>query len=202
MKGFIYIFSLLIFFLNSCSPATGNGVFDERDKVVPPTPPKVEYNVVKVEDMYSMKVPAFMTVTTEIESDARLQYVNLFKEKYVVVVDEEIDEIIDLMKDFGVYDESKSKLDNYVATTLHYFSESGSLIKNQTALKRETINGCKAISIVIDADEPSVDEDITHYFTYVEGKSHFYTISSWTLFERKAAFTDEVETMKKSFKEF
>ena len=54
---------------------------------------------------------------------------------------------------------------------------------------------------MIDAAAPDIDQNITYYFTYVEGESQFYVITSWTLFDRKNAFTDEVKEMTSSFKE-
>lgn len=184
--------------LNSCFSTSRKDAFDKIDKLV--TQP-VKYDVVKIEDLYSMKVPAFMTVTTKLQEDASLQYNNPFKEKYVTVLDENTDEILAFMEDYGVYDVSKSKLDNYVTTRLSYLAESGITIKNQTKIKSEMINGRKAFSTVIDASVPGIDEDITYFFTYIEGKEHCYMISSWTLFDRKNAYTEEVETMTTSFKE-
>lgn len=199
MKKVIYIFGFLVLglSLNSCFSTSD----DEMDGVIAPAPPPVKYNVVKIEGLYSMKVPSFMTVTDQLQEDASLQYVNPFKEKYVLVLDEKIVDIMAFMEDYGIYDESKSKLDNYVTTRLSYFTEIGNTIISQTALKSEMINGRKAISTVVDIETPSIDENVTYYFTYIEGKDHYYMISSWTLFDRKDAFTEEVEAMTGSFKE-
>lgn len=196
MKRIIYIFGFLALSLSLSSCFSTS---DDAMDGVAPLP--VKYNVVKIEGLYSMKVPAFMTATDQLQEDASLQYVNPFKEKYVLVLDEKIEDIMDFMEDYGIYDESKSKLDNYATTRLSYFTEIGNTIINQTALKSEMINGRKAISTVVDIEAPSIDENVTYYFTYIEGKDHYYMISSWTLFDRKDAFTEEVETMTRSFKE-
>lgn len=197
MKKIIYIFGLLTLSLtlNSCFSTSGESTLD---KLVGPS---VEYDVVKIEDLYSMKIPTFMTVTDQLQEDASLQYNNPFKGKYITVLDEEREEILSFMKDYGVYDESKSQLENYVDTRLNYLAESGIEVSNQTELKSEMINGRKAYSTVIDANVPDVAQDITYFFTYLEGKDHFYMISSWTLFNRKDSYTEEVGTMVKSFKE-
>ncbi len=194
----IFSFLLLSLMLNSCFSTSGEDAFDKIDKLVAPL---VKYDVVKIEDLYSMKVPDFMTVTTKLQEDASLQYNNPFKEKYVTVLAENTAEVIAFMEGYGVYDVSKSKLDNYVSTRLNYLAESGITIKNQTKIKSKMINGRKAFSTVIDASVPGVAEDITYFFTYIEGKEHCYMISSWTLFDRKNAYTEEVETMTTSFKE-
>ena len=201
MKKIIYIFGFLTITLtlNSCfSSSSGESTLDKLDALVAPS---VEYDIVKIEDLYSMKVPKFMTVTNQLQEDASLQYNNPFKEKYVTVLGEEREEIMAFMQDYGVYDDSKSKLENYVDTRLGYLTESGISVINQTDLKSETINGRKAYSTAIDATVPDISEDISYFFTYVEGKDHFYMISSWTLLNRKDDYIDEVKEMTSSFKE-
>lgn len=199
MKKIIYILGLLALPLSftSCFSTSGEGSFGELIA----TKAEVKYNVVKINDLYSMKIPDFMTVTTQLQEDASLQYNNPFKEKYVTVLDEDREEIKTFMDDYGVYDESKSMLENYVDTRLSYLKESGISILKETDLKSEMINGRKAYSIEIDGSVPEISEDIAYFFTYVEGKDHFYMISSWTLLSRKDAYTEEVEEMAHSFKE-
>ena len=197
MKKAIYICSLLALSLtlNSCFSTSGESTLD---KLIAPT---VKYDVVKIQDLYSMRIPTFMTVTTQLQEDASLQYNNPFKEKYIIVLNEEREETMSFMNDYGVYDESKSQLENYVDMRLGYLIESGISVTNQTELKSKMINGRKAYSTVIDANVPDIDQDITYFFTYLEGKDHFYMISSWTLYDRKDGYKEEVETMVKSFKE-
>lgn len=197
MKNAITVFCLLAvsLMLNSCFSTSGEGTLD---KLVAPT---VKYDIVGIEDLYSMKIPTFMTVTTQLQEDASLQYNNPFKEKYIIVLDEDREEVMSFMNDYGVYDESRSQLENYVDMRLAYLTESGISITNQTKLKSEMVNGRKAYSVVIDANVPDIAQDITYFFTYLEGKDHFYMISSWTLYDRKDGYKEEVETMVKSFKE-
>ncbi len=197
-NSFIFSFLILNLILSSCFSTSREDTFNKIDKLVAPS---VKYNLVKIDNLYSMKVPAFMTVTTKLQEDASLQYNNPFKEKYVTVLGENTDEILAFMENYGVYDVSKSRLDNYVTTRLSYLAESGITITSQTKIKSKMINGRKAFSTVIDASVPGIDEDITYFFTYIEGKEHYYMISSWTLFDRKDAYAEEVETMTTSFKE-
>lgn len=184
--------------LNSCFSAGGESksLIDDIMKEA-----EVKYTVQKINDLYAMKIPDFMTATTSLQEDASLQFNNPFKEKYITVLDETKEDVEAFSSDYGVYDDSKSALQNYSDMRLQYLEESGITIKNQTALKSSMINGRKAMSTVIDATVPGIVEDITYYFTYIEGAEHFYMISAWTLFSRKDAFTEEVKTMAESFKE-
>ena len=203
MKKIIYVFSIaaISVSMTSCFSGSSDDTRSSLEELIESAKPSVEYDVVEIEGLYSMKVPKFMTVTTQLQEDASLQYNNPFKEKYVTVLDEKEEEIMDFMTDYGVYDESKSKLENYVDTRLSYLKESGVSIINQTDMKSEMINGRKAFSTVIDGTVPGIPEDITYYFTYVEGKEHYYMISAWTLMSRKDDYTEEVKEMAASFKE-
>lgn len=197
MKKVIYILNIALLgvLLTSCfSNSSGDSL---KDLVSP----EVKFNDVTIEGLYSMKIPDFMTVTDQLQEDASLQYNNPFKEKYITVLDETREDIMTFMSDYGVYDESKSELENYVDTRLSYFNESGSTIIKQTKLESKTINGRKAYSTVIDASVPAIGESATYFFTYIQGKDHFYMISAWTLLDRKAGYADEVDVMMKSFKE-
>ncbi|PIE87387.1 MAG: hypothetical protein CSA03_00485 [Bacteroidetes bacterium] len=199
MKKIIYTLGLLTlpFAFTACFSTSGES---SLDKIIA-SKPSVKYNVIKINDLYSMKVPDFMTVTKELQEDASLQYNNPFKEKYVTVLEEERDEIKTFMNDYGVYDDSKTMLENYVDTRLSYLKESGISVIEETDLKSEMINGRKAYSIEVDASVPGIPEDIAYFFTYIEGQDHFYMISAWTLLSRKDAYSEEVEEMTHSFKE-
>lgn len=200
MKKITYIFCVLLMSvaLTSCYSGAED---DTRSSIEELIKPEVEYNVVEIDELYSMKVPKFMTVTTQLQDDASLQYNNPFKEKYVTVMDEREDEVMIFMTDYGVYDDTKSQLENYVNTRMNYFKESGVSIISQTDLKKEMINGRKAYSVTFDASIPDITENITYYFTYVEGKEYYYMITAWTRMDRKDSYTDEVKEMIKSFKE-
>ena len=163
--------------------------------------PKVNFKKVNIEDLYSMKIPDFMTVTTQLQEDASLQYSNPFKGKYVTVLDEKREDVKQFMNDFGLYDNAKSMLENYVDTRLSYLKESGISIFEETELESVMINGRKAYSVQINGTIPEVPDDIAYFFTYIEGKDHFYMITSWTLLARKSAYIDEVDEMVNSFKE-
>ena len=200
MRKITLAFGLLLtgLTLNSCFSSTGDSksLLDEIKQEL-----EVKYDVKKVNGLYSIEIPDFMTETTTLQPDASLQYNNPFKEKYITVLDETKEDVEAFISDYGVGDDTKSALENYSSMRLQYLAESGITVKNQTKLKSSMINGRKALSTTIDATVPGIVEDITYYFTYLEGTDHFYMISSWTLFSLKDTYTDEVKAMSESFKE-
>jgi hypothetical protein len=200
MRKITLAFGLLLtgLALNSCSSSTGDAksLLEELAEEV-----KVKYIVKKVNGLYSVDIPDFMTETTTLQPDASLQYNNPFKEKYITVLDETKEDVEAFISDYGVGDDTKSALENYSSMRLQYLAESGITVKNQTKLKSSMINGRKALSTTIDATVPGIVEDITYYFTYIEGSDHFYMISAWTLFSLKDTYSEEVKVMSDSFKE-
>ena len=197
MKKIALVFALLIAVvaLNASFTSTEVGKLKSKEAS------DVNYKVKKINGLYSIKIPDFMTETSSLQPDASLQYNNPFKEKYITVLDESKDDVEAFRSDYGVSDDSKSDLENYADMRLQYLTESGIEIKDQTKLKASVINGHKALSTMIDATVPGIDEDITYYFTYVEGADHFYMISAWTLLSRKDTYTAEVKVMAESFQE-
>lgn len=192
--SFILLFSLSV---SACFSTSGENSLDE---LLAPSI-NVDFDVVKVENLYSMEVPDFMTVTDKLQDGASLQYDNPFKEKYVTVLHEEKSDVMAFMKDYDVYDDKKSALENYADTRLKYLKESGITIIDQSGLTSEKINGSSAYSINVDAKAPGMSDDTAQFFTYVEGKDHFYTISAWTILSRKEGYVDEVAKMTRSFQE-
>ncbi len=202
MKKITLVLGLLLtgLTLNSCFSSNGDAK-SLLDDLKEEMKEEVKYDVKKINGLYAIKIPDFMTETTTLQPDASLQFNNPFKEKYITVLDETKEDVEAFQSDYGVGDDSKTALENYADMRLQYLTESGITVKDQTKLKSSMINGRKALSTQIDATVPGIVEDITYYFTYVEGTDHFYMISAWTLLSRKAEYTDEVKVMSESFKE-
>jgi hypothetical protein len=161
---------------------------------------ETNYNTIEVAGNYSMDIPDFMKSTTALNDEASLQYNNLFKEKYVIVIDEDKAEFIDVFKELGEYDESKSVIENYSDLQISYFKEAGGVIRESKLISKD-INGMPSRQIAIDANVQGVDESISYWLGYVEGKESMYSIMAWTLESRKDDFEKEANTMIRSLKE-
>lgn len=161
---------------------------------------ETNYETVEVSGLYSMKIPDFMKSTTTLNTDASLQYNNLYKEKYIIVIDEDKQEFIDAFKEIDEYDESMSVVDNYASVQLQYMAEAGTINK-ESDIKKVKINGMEGRMRAIDANIAGVPEAISYWLGYVEGKNTMYTIMVWTLESRKDSYEKEANEMIKSIKE-
>lgn len=161
---------------------------------------ETKYNTIEVGGTYSLEVPDFMKSTSALNDEASLQYNNLFKEKYVIVIDEDKQEFIDVFKELEEYDESKSVIDNYADLQISYFREAGGIIRESKVVSKK-INGMESRQIAMDANVQGVDESISYWLGYVEGKDKMYSLMAWTLEGRKDDFEKEANTMIRSLKE-
>lgn len=164
------ILPLLIAVLSNCGTGLINsGMLDlERD-----------FQTATAEGVYTLKVPNYMSATTDLSEDASLQYENLIQDCYLIVIDENTNEFIDIFQELEMLDSTKSALENY--TIYQKESISNTMDVTSTSELRElNINGNRGLMIQIDGGVPEVDTDVTYLLTVIEGKTNMFTLLYWT----------------------
>jgi hypothetical protein len=154
----------------------------------------------EINGLYSMDIPTILSSTTELNDDASLQYNSLYGEKYIIVIDENKKEFVDMFNSIGEYDESISVVDNYANVQLSFMDESLT-VSDESSLKSFKINGMDARVKAMDGEILGVAEEISYWLGYVEGENTLYTIMAWTLKSRKSSFEKEANDMIKSLNE-
>src|SRR5690606_17492499 len=71
------------------------------------------FTTVSINDQYQIDIPKFMKSTTGLNDEAALQYQNIYREVYTIIIDEPKDEFVDIFKELGSYDDNLSLIDNY-----------------------------------------------------------------------------------------
>ena len=158
------------------------------------------YRTVEVGALYDIAVPDFMFSTSAVSDDASLQYNNLYKEKYVIVVDEPKDEFVEAFEELGLYDSVQSVLDNYALARFTLLSE-GAEVLEESGVTSMDINGLPGRVKSYDANVFGVPETVSYFLGFVEGEEQLYMIMAWTLKSRKDDYVNEAMTMIKSFRE-
>lgn len=150
---------------------------------------KTEYQTVKVKNKYSLKLPDFLSETQTLNSEASLQYQNALREFYVIVLDE-----------------PKAQFPNQEAINLEEYKnivlENMKLNLSEptiSSIEDTIINGLKAKIFSISDNTQNIE--IYYQFAYIESKSNFYQIMTWTLENRKDKFSDDMDKIIASFKE-
>jgi len=156
------------------------------------------FNTVTVYDEYQVSIPKFMRSTTGLNDEASLQYQNLFKEAYTIIIDEPKQEFVDVFKELDQYNEDLSLLQNYREIQLQAFT-STIQVNHQSGIRPLTIHGLNAESVEIDGHVEGVDEEIAYFLTFVEGTENIYMIMAWTLKSKKEEHQKTFETIAQSF---
>ncbi len=169
------------------------------DKLPSASVANTNFLLVNTEKLFQVAVPDYMSKATNLSEEASLQYQNLLKELYLVVLHEPADEFQEAFQNIGMYEDSISLLDNY--TNVQYESITDEMeIASDVVRKSAKINGLPARIIAFDADLEGVDVPITYYYTIYQGSKNVYLMLSWTLKSRRTTYLPIMEKMSKSFR--
>lgn len=155
-------------------------------------------NKIVIEKRYSLDLPDFLSKATTLNDEASLQYQNLFKEFYVVVIDEEKDDI-HMMIDDGYFENNPSKDVLGYANIIFNNTKNAYQVKNETTLEAKTVNGYAVRTVFFETRVDNID--IFFHFAFVEGKERYYQIMLWTLLKNKEQYLEEMEKIVDSFTE-
>jgi hypothetical protein len=182
--------SLCIFGLISCGDLKG-----KKEEVFNPA----DFNVVKIANEYQLSIPNYMTAAKSLNDNASLQYQNVFKETYVIVIDEDKQTLIDTFLGVNQYDTLLSVAENYrnIQTQLLQESMTVNSQSKPVALKISTLD---AQQMELAGSVEGVKQEIAYFLTFIEGKEKVYMIMSWTLMDRKDKYAKTFAEVSNSFK--
>ncbi|MCC8188991.1 MAG: hypothetical protein LIP08_16235 [Bacteroides sp.] len=151
-----------------------------------------------MEDMYSISLPGYLSETKDLNEDASLQYQNLGKEFYVIVIDDLKSDMQDILEEYELLEIYPNDLEGYSNLIWDGFEEDMD-IQKITDPTDDRINGMSVKYRKINAVTEGMD--VFYYFVIVEGKERFYQILTWTLTERQRKYEEEMKHIIYSFKE-
>jgi len=153
---------------------------------------------VKIENKYSLELPAFLEKATGLHEDASLQYQNTLKEFYVIVISEskpDFDKAVQGAQELGY----TANLDGYAKAGLDFMRKS-SKFDVEPVFVPSKINGRPAR--IIDINGTINNLPVYWKEAYVEGKNTYYQVIIWTLADKKAEHEKDMENIVNSFKEY
>lgn len=152
---------------------------------------------VEVSGDYSMDIPQHMKKTTILNEEASLQYLNVYKEMYVIVIDESKENFRDSFERLGEYDTTLSMVQNYRNVQTQLMAEHCTIMERSRPESMH-INGLDAEMLTVEARVNGID--VSHLLTFVEGTDNVYFIMAWTMKSKKERYMKDFRTMAKSFK--
>ncbi len=157
---------------------------------------KDDFTLIKINNEYILKVPKYMS-KADLNDEASLQYQNILKETYSLIIDESKDEFVSTFKEIDNYNDAISVAENYRNVHVEYLEESV-VINRKSNSKSLKINNLNAVQLEIDATFDGID--ITYFLTFITGSEKVYMIMNWTLENRKDKYRNTFDKMANSFK--
>ncbi|NER15340.1 hypothetical protein GWK08_17935 [Leptobacterium flavescens] len=158
-----------------------------------------DFSEVEINNEYKIKIPKYMDKTSDLNDEASLQYQNIFKETYVVIIDESKEDLISTFKDLGEYNDSLSVVENYRDIQLSSIHEN-IVTSYESDFRSLNINGLDAEAFEMDGRVDGVDYDIAYFLTFIEGKEKLYMLMAWTLQDRRERYKSTYEKIASSFR--
>lgn len=193
------IVSLLLYSCGSSTTSEKTNALDGFfNKIKEATSTK--YDTIEINNLYSIEIPDYMVSTTALNDKASLQYNNIYKEKYIIVVEDDREQIVKEFKESGIEFE-----DNEILVQFARAKENFLILGDQVVgeIDRNDLKAGNLAGKLVEFDSrvSGIPESITYYIAFIEGADHFYTVMAWTLSRRKKAYSAEVNKMLTSFKE-
>jgi hypothetical protein len=149
------------------------------------------FTEVKVNDRYAISIPDYLQPCADIQPDASLQYQNVEKEIYAIVINEK-----------------KSTMQNYdldydIDTYFKNITSQG-FVDNIKDGKisipgRQTINGNKAL--IADVSGKMEQNEVYYKLALIESPYEFYQVLIWTKADSKTTIEADMMKVIESFKE-
>ena len=158
-----------------------------------------DFKSIEINSEYTMSVPKYMKETNGLNDDASLQYQNIFKETYVVVIDEPKEEFVSIFRELGEYNDSLSVIENYRDIQLQFLSE-GITIDQSSESEMLKIKDLNAELVTITGKVTGVIYGISYTLAFIEGSEDVYMIMAWTLESRQNKYEKTFMQMIKSFR--
>lgn len=179
----IYFLGFLIFIsLVSCDRLVKDVNFGGKEQLT-----KKDLKRIKIDTLYALAVPKYMKKLKSLNDDASLQYGNMFKEAYIIVIDEKKQDFIDVFKEFEEYDEGKTPLENYSENQIKKIKETIDDFEIKST-NTKNINGKKVKQFILSGKVDDIN--VSYLMTFVDGNEYVFMIMSWTLKNRISRLKD------------
>jgi hypothetical protein len=153
---------------------------------------------IKIKNQYSIVLPKFLSKSNTLNNEASLQYQNLLREFYVIVIDETKDEVHEVVNNDDNLFHISTDFDGYK----RLITENTNLTINFDQInvgKTKQVNNMPAH---IQSMEGEIEgHKIFYKLALIEGKKHYYQIFVWTLYNNKNEYSDLMEGIINSFEE-
>lgn len=187
-------FVLIGIFIASISMTSCDFDISNKPKTIDPD----DFEFKTYGSLYKIKLPDYMSETDDLNDEASMQYQNLFRETYMVIIDESKSEYLDYYKEIDAFDSTKTVIENYRDAQISFIKDGVYDIANENT-KSFSINGLKAEQVAFTGSFDDVG--IYYHLTYIEGQNNLYAIMLWTLEDKAIKYKNVFDYIIDSFEE-
>ncbi len=156
-----------------------------------------DYKTIYVDSLYSLDVPNYMKELKSLHPEASLEYANIYKEAYTVVIHENKQEFISIFTELEEYNSDLSPINNYSIIQKKMFNETIEQFKFQDYGLKD-INGYPAKQMKITGIIDGID--FVYVVAFVEGEEYIYMLMNWTDSSRFDKLENTFEYINGTFK--
>ena len=155
--------------------------------------------IIEINSDYSLELPNFLSKTDSLNPNASLQYQNIDKEFFVIVIEEDKKEFTRKIVENNAEEVYPPNLKGYTDIINHSIGETIT-ISAKTEIEDLEVNGLPAKTFAIQGQ--TQDKIAVYYtFTIIKGKDNYYQIAQWTAKNQRTLFEKQMIEIAKSFKQ-
>ena len=163
-------------------------------------PEKVTYRTVTKESRYSVELPSYMKEVDDLNDVASLQYQSEDETKYMIVIDEALEDYEGFFDEFTDYDPEDAFLDKYAALQMEDFHMNFDILAEEE-YEEMKIGGYRALTKLIETQQDDIPAPMTIQLAFIEGKEHVYMVMIWAPRVMDDVFKEDRTRIMKSFRE-
>ncbi|MCT4583007.1 MAG: hypothetical protein N4A35_16460 [Flavobacteriales bacterium] len=190
IKKYLPLLFIFFFFWTSCKTET---VESARNLSL-----EKDFEWATVEHRYKIKVPNYLKSTTILNDEASLQYMHMYKEEYLIIIDESKQEFIDAFRALEAYDEEQNTLKNFHEVQTTHLTTAMHLRPTSTPQFIQLRNTA-AYFAEFDANIEGTQETASYFIYHVASTERLYTIMLWTLKKNRDIYREKVKKMLSTF---
>lgn len=156
---------------------------------------------VVVDNRFKVMIPGYLSKTTALNNDAILQYQNMFKEIYFMVIEDGKDVLYQTLADNELTDEFPPSFEGFFKLMSNSDSNTDAFLKieDRDKVKNKKIHGLPAKTYANTRDIDGIG--IYYSMAIIEGKNHYYQVIAWTTAGKKVRNEKVLNEMVYSFSE-
>lgn len=158
-----------------------------------------EYNFATqtVDSLFQLDLPKYMKNIPSLHDEASLEYGNMLKAAYTIVIHEDKHEFVETFKAFGEYNDSLSPVENYLHAQKGMMRETTEGARFQE-YGLSQINGRPARQMKAEG----IIDGINFFYVigFIEGDDNIYMVMNWTTKDRRRRLENTFEFINGTFK--